>query len=138
MLNKIHNVNTANVNKQVLTKATRMKALMPTLREKKRYVAFKIISENKIVGFDAVSNAIFDSGRKLFGELGMAELGLIPVKERWNNEKQIGLVRVNHKHVNQIKAAFALIKEIDNNKVIVSSIGTSGIMKKAVEMYMAG
>ncbi len=138
MLNKIHNVNTANVNKQVLTKATRIKALMPTLREKKRYVAFKIMSENKIVSFDAVSNAIFDSGRKLFGELGMAELGLIPVKERWNNEKQIGLVRVNHKHVNQIKAAFALIKEIDNNKVIVSSIGTSGIMKKAVERYVAG
>lgn len=138
MLNKIHNVNTANVNKQVLTKATRIKALMPTLREKKRYVAFKIMSENKIVSFDAVSNAIFDSGRKLFGELGMAELGLIPVKERWNNEKQIGLVRVNHKYVNQIKAAFALIKEIDNNKVIVSSIGTSGIMKKAVERYVAG
>ncbi len=135
MLNKIHNINTAN--KHAATKATRMKALMPTLREKKRYVAFRIMSENKKVNFDAVSTAIADSGKRLFGELGMAELGLIPVKERWNHEKQIGLVRVNHKHVNHIKAAFALITKIDNHKAIVSSIGTSGIMKKAVERYMA-
>ncbi|HIH43081.1 TPA: hypothetical protein HA246_05540 [Candidatus Woesearchaeota archaeon] len=136
MLNKIHAVNSAN--KQSATKATRMKALMPTLREKKRYVAFKIMSENKILNFDAVSNAISESGKRLYGEIGMAEVGLIPVKERWNPEKQLGLVRVSHKHVNHIKAAFALITKIDNHKAIVSSIGTSGIMKKAVERYMAG
>ena len=42
------------------------------------------------------------------------------------------------KHVNHIKAAFALITKIDNHKAVVSSIGTSGILNKAVERYMAG
>lgn len=119
-------------------KAIKTKALMPTLREKKRYVAFRIQSEHKIANFHSVEKAIYHSFGRLFGEVGIAKAGLMFISERWNSEKQIGLVKIDHKHVNELKAGLALIKEIENNKVIVSSIGTSGILNKAVERYVAG
>ncbi len=49
---------------------------------------------------------------------------------------QKGIIRVGNKHVNELKAALTFIEKINNQKVIVKSIGVSGILKKAKQRYL--
>ena len=120
-----------------MVKTTKIKPLRPSLREKKRYVAFKVQSESKLSSFDAVSAEIFSSYGRLFGEMGLAQAGIIVLKERWNSERQTGILKVSHKYVNEIKASLALIKQINNVDVIASSLTTSGILDKAARRAVA-
>jgi len=50
---------------------------------------------------------------------------------------QKGILKVNHKYTEQVKASFCFIERINNNKVIVKSVGTSGTLKKAYGKYLA-
>ena len=49
---------------------------------------------------------------------------------------QRGLVRVSHTGVNDLKASLALITTINDEPVIVRSIGASGILAKAKTKYI--
>ena len=44
---------------------------------------------------------------------------------------------MNNRYVNHLKASLALIDQIKGQKVIVKSIGVSGIIKKAEKKYLA-
>jgi len=110
--------------------------LLPTLKEKKRYLAFEIISKNKINDFRAVSEQINAKTLELIGQLGAAKAGLIVLQDCWNPESQRGIIRVGHKQVDEIRAALTLITKIDGKEVIVKSVGSSGILKKAKEKYL--
>jgi ribonuclease P/MRP protein subunit POP5 len=114
-----------------------MRPLLPSLREKKRYIAFEVISENIISDFNSVSNTIQGSVHEFIGRLGEEEAGMIFINDKWNEVKQRGLVRVNNKYTDHIRASLALIKDINGQKVIVRSLGVSGILKKAYNNYIA-
>jgi len=113
-----------------------MKSLLPTLKEKKRYLVFEIISESKINDFSDVSRQILSSCSRFIGEQGMAKAGIIVMHDRWNQQTQQGIARVNNKYVDNLKASLALIKNINSEKVIVRSKGVSGILKKAHNKFM--
>ncbi len=115
---------------------SKIKPLMPSLREKKRYLVFEVISKDKAIGFDNVEEAIISAGLKLIGELGMAKAGVILLKDKWDKDSGRGMLRINNKYVDHIKAAFTFIEQIDGKDVIVRSLGISGIMKKAQEKYL--
>ena len=114
----------------------KIKPLLPSLREKKRYLAFEVISKQKIKDFNKVSDAVMNAGLGFLGQLGMAKAGAIILKDKWNNELQRGIIRVNHKHVDNLKAALTFVENIDNKEVIVKSVGVSGILKKAENRYL--
>ncbi|MDO8741209.1 MAG: Rpp14/Pop5 family protein [Candidatus Woesearchaeota archaeon] len=116
--------------------AKKLKAMMPSMRERKRYVAFQIISKEPIRPFKPVSDAIWQGCLRFLGELGAAKAGIWILADKFNEENQKGLIRVNHKYVDDLKGALALIKSINGAEVIVRSTGTSGIMKKAQERYL--
>jgi len=110
---------------------------MPSLRERKRYLAFEIISEQPIQDFQAVSRAIWQTALGFLGELGCAEAGIIIMADKYNAEKQRGLIRVNNKSLDKVRATLALVDQIDKQKVIVRSVGASGMIKKAEGKYIA-
>lgn len=116
--------------------AKKLKAMMPSMRERKRYVAFQIISKEPIRPFKAVSDAIWQACLRFLGELGAAKAGIWILADKFSEENQKGLIRVNHKYVNELKGALALIKSVNGIDAIVRSTGTSGIMKKAEERYL--
>lgn len=113
------------------------KAVLPSLREKKRYLAFEIVSKIKIKDVSAVSEAVHSSVLHYLGDRGAAAAGVIMLKERFNHAAQRGIVRVNHKYLDMLKASLCFIKNIAGNEVIVQSIGSSGILKKAFNSYIA-
>ncbi|VVB80772.1 Ribonuclease P protein component 2 [uncultured archaeon] len=117
---------------------TKLKSLLPTLKEKKRYLAFEIISNSKIKAFSEVSKAIWTSTLSFAGTRGAANMGIWVFPEKYNPEKQRALIRVSHKYLEELKASLALIKEIEQQPAIVRSIGASGILAKAEQKYVGG
>jgi ribonuclease P/MRP protein subunit POP5 len=116
----------------------KIKPLMPSLRERKRYLAFEIVSERPIENFRAVNDAIWSKSLEFIGELGCSEAGIIVMHEKYNIEKQRGVVRVNNKNLNKLRATLALIEQIEDTNVIVRSLGASGVLKKVDEKFIAG
>jgi len=102
--------------------------LLPSLRQKKRYLVFRIESK-QIFNFSDIKREV-DSALLIFlGQLGLAKSSPLLLNEKLKNNKFI--IKVNHKYVDECKAALALIKKIKNKPVIVRSVITSGTIKKA-------
>ncbi len=102
---------------------TKLKTLIPSLREKKRYVAFEVISSKK-VSSSTIKKSIETSCLSYLGTLNYGKAGIMFLADKYSNNK--GILRVETKHVNELKACLALIK--DNT---VRSLGTSGVLNKA-------
>jgi len=109
-----------------------MKPLLPSLREKKRYLVFEVISQKKLNRMPA--EAIKQAMLNLTGELGLAGAGMIFL-DKWNTNMQRGLVRINHKYVDKLRASLCFIDKIEDKEVIFKSVGVSGMLKKA-EKYL--
>ncbi|MBU0757506.1 MAG: ribonuclease P protein component 2 [Nanoarchaeota archaeon] len=111
------------------------KPLLPTLKEKKRYVVFEVISKSDF-DKEKLFSAIQDSLLRLIGTLGAGQAGLSIIKKRYDEGKKRGIAKVNNLFVDKFRMAMALIKEIDGKKVIVRTVGVSGILKQAQKKYM--
>ena len=111
-----------------------MKKLLPSLREKKRYLVYEIISK-KSINFQTAKKAIYDNISKMIGEL---ELGKAGIQILPDYEMQKGIIKVSNKYLDKLRASLALIDNINNNKVIVASRGVSGAINKARSKFMWG
>jgi ribonuclease P/MRP protein subunit POP5 len=109
-----------------------MKPILPSLREKKRYVVFEVVSKNNFSIKD-VKKEIEKTSLNLIGTLGFSKAGIMVLNDYENKR---GIVKVNNKYVNELKMALALIKNIEEKKVIVNSVGVSGILNKARKRYL--
>ena len=105
-----------------------MKPLEPTLKEKKRYVAFEVISK-KSIGFEAVKSLILKTLKEFFGTFGLAKIGITFLE--FENKK--GVIRVDNKFVDNLKASFVLMKE---ENIMIRSVGVSGTLKKIRTKYL--
>ncbi len=108
--------------------------LPSSLREKKRYIAFKIVSEERIEFGDLI-NALWSSILDLFGEVNTGEINFWLIKDAWQEKRQRGLIKCAHSHVKEVRLALALIDRIGESKVSIRSLGVSGTMKSARKKY---
>ena len=107
----------------------KLKPLLPTLREKKRYITFNAKSKSNL-DYTAIKGAINDSLKEYVGDLGASKAGLIFMDKLYNPKTQTGVVRVGNKYVDHLKASLALIKNINKHTVIVKSVKTSGTLSQ--------
>ena len=84
----------------------KLKALLPTLREKKRYIAFEAFGEGTI-SQKAVVQALMSELQRFLGEFGMARAGIIMLKD-WHKNR--GIVRVAHTQVDAVRMAILLAR----------------------------
>ena len=115
---------------------TKLKPVLPSLREKKRYLVFEIISKEKISDAGAVSDAVYSSSLQFLGQFGTAKAGIMVLNNKWNPKFQRGIIKVSHKHVDAVKAALIFTKKIENKDVILRSVGVSGILNKAEKKFL--
>ena len=115
---------------------TKLKPVLPSLREKKRYLVFEVISKEKINDAGQVSDAIWHYSLQFLGQLGTAKAGLMVLNNKWDSKLQRGIIKVGHKHVDAVKAALVLAEKINDNDVIFRSIGVSGILRKAENRFL--
>ena len=113
-----------------------IKPLLPSLKEKKRYVVFEILSSKDIELEDA-NIAIKSQYKELFGEIDLGFAGLRKIKDQYKKKEKKGIMWINHKYVDKLRYSMSFIEKIGNKKVIVRTIGSSGIIKKAKANFMA-
>lgn len=113
-----------------------IKPVLPSSREKKRYVAFEVISKNKTFSFQEVSRAFWNSLLLFLGELEFGKAGIIMISNTYNDKLMKGLIRVNNKYVEHLKASLSLVSAIEEQPVIVRTVGVSGIVNKAIKKYL--
>ncbi|HLD79929.1 MAG TPA: Rpp14/Pop5 family protein [Candidatus Nanoarchaeia archaeon] len=103
--------------------------LLPSLRQKKRYLVFEIRAMKKF-SLSEVQEAVESSLLQFLGEWGVAKAGPLFIKEKWNAQKQRFVVKVNHTFVDELKSAVILNKKIKNTPVLIKSVISSGTLKK--------
>ena len=101
------------------------KAIIPSLREKRRYLAYNIISQDKI-NANSIKNSINAVCYDFLGQLDYSKAGIMVMQDGDN-----GVLRVSNKYLNKVRAAIMLIDKIDDKPVIVKTVTVSGILKKA-------
>ena len=106
----------------------------PSLKEKRRYLVFEIISDRK-ASFEEVKHAIHDSALGFMGRLGMAKAKLRFISDKWDLEKQTGVLITERKSLDKIRASLCLTTKIGINKAIITSVASSGILKKALSRH---
>ena len=106
----------------------RLKPVKPSLREKKRYLVFEVLSNTKVEAQTA-AKTLWNAVLGFVGELGAAKMGLIVLNDQYSKQK--GIVKVAHNMVDELKASLALITSIEGRPATVRSITVSGNLNKA-------
>ena len=109
-------------------KKEKLKILPPTMRKRKRYVKFQVISQELIVYTD-LEHAIWNTFLDFYGEHGTAELDLWLVKNLYSESEQIGIIRCGHKAVDEVIAGLGLLTRLGDNRIVVKILKVSGTIK---------
>ncbi|MEM5829456.1 MAG: Rpp14/Pop5 family protein [Candidatus Aenigmatarchaeota archaeon] len=104
------------------------KTLLPSLRERERYLKFKVISEGPISYVD-LENSIWNSFLDFYGELGVSKFSLWIIKNLWDEREQTGVIKCNNKSVEEILAGLGLISRLGDLRIIFKILKISGTIK---------
>ena len=108
-----------------------LKTLPPTLREKKRYISFKILyhrelSESEVVYI--IRSAIIN----YYGIWGYSKSN--PWLISYNHPK--GLLRIYRNELNFVKSALIIFNEYKSHPINIITLGVSGSIKKPREKFL--
>ncbi len=106
----------------------KLKILSPTLREKERYISFKVISEEPI-SYSDLEASIWSTLLDFYGELGTSQMSIWLVKNLWNEKEQSGVIRCNNKSVPKVIAGLGLITRLGESRIIFKILKVSGTIK---------
>lgn len=110
----------------------KLKTLPPTLRDRKRYILFKIISEEKI-DFLQFKEAFFNTVLNFFGEIGFSKISPKFLENLFNEQEYKGVLRVYYKHLPEAILCLGLISRIGESRVNVKIYKVSGTIKSLME-----
>jgi ribonuclease P/MRP protein subunit POP5 len=107
-----------------------MKKVIPSLREKKRYLVFEVISKGKIAR-EHVMATVKNAYMSYLGQLEAGKAGVIVLGECYDEERQRGIIKVGHRHLDSLRASLSLARLSGGEPVIIRSMLVSGILGKA-------
>jgi ribonuclease P/MRP protein subunit POP5 len=108
-----------------------LKRLLPSLRAKKRYLAFELISEVPVSRSDLIKEVMF-SASSLLGDVTTSECDIKMLGfEDWK-----GIIQCSHTKVKETRASLATLTRINGKRAILHVLGTSGTVKRATEKFL--
>lgn len=108
-----------------------MKRLLPSLRAKKRYLAFELISEVSVSRNDLVKE-VMSSASSLLGDVTTSECDIKMLGfEDWK-----GIIQCSHTKVKETRASLATLTRINGKRATLHVLGTSGTVKRATEKFL--
>ena len=111
----------------------KLKILKPTLREKNRYIPFQVISETgEEFTYSDLESAVWNTILDFLGEQGVSKTSVWLLKDRWDQKRQIGILRCNHKSVQEIIASLGLINRLGDNRITFKILKVSGTIKSII------
>jgi len=118
----------------------KLKILPPTLRNKKRYIAFEAISEAPLTRDDIIS-LVHESSLNFHGECKTSKFDLWVMKV-WvtesSNDKNVlkGIIRCEREEVSPVRAAILLITKFKGRHVVFHTLGISGTIESAIKKFI--
>jgi len=106
----------------------KLKTLIPTLRQKKRYILFKINGENKF-NFKEISEGLIEEIILYIGIIDFGKHGVWLLKDQFNENKQIGVLKVSTKLKDKLIGVLNIINKINNKQICIEIINVSGTLK---------
>lgn len=106
-----------------------MKNLPPSIREKKRYLKFKIHCEEE-VGFGELVDGVWEASLNYLGSKRTGEANHWVIKNQFDKENQKGVIKIRKSAVDDFRAALTLIDEIGDKKGFIEIQKVSGSIKK--------
>jgi ribonuclease P/MRP protein subunit POP5 len=111
-----------------------MKILPSSLREKKRYLAFRLDYEgDDPIDRKALLDDVYFATQSLLGDAGSAEIGY----RLMDFDGRRGVLRVSLGAVEAARAALATVHTIKGQRATIAVAGTSGTIRAATEKYIA-
>ena len=104
---------------------------LPTLREKKRYIAFEINSE-KLIFRQELVREISNSIISLFGDIGASQIR----PALMSFEGRFGILRCAREKTIETRSGLACINNIRGIRVSIRVLGISGTIKGATEKFI--
>ncbi|VUT27759.1 MAG: Ribonuclease P protein component 2 [Candidatus Syntrophoarchaeum sp. GoM_oil] len=103
-----------------------MKALPSSIRVKKRYLRFEIESDVTITRYN-ITDAIFHSGRSLFGDYGMSLINIQFID--FDESSKTGVIRCTRDKVDCVRAIIATVSNIKGYPSAIRVLRVSGTIK---------
>ncbi|MEK6964166.1 MAG: Rpp14/Pop5 family protein [Nanoarchaeota archaeon] len=101
--------------------------LLPSLREKKRYLAYEALTEQPLS--KDFSNHVLRHTQRVLGLFESAQAGIQSVD--YDAKEQRGVLRVGHTYVDKTRTALMLLQSYENQNVLCRTLTVSGILQKA-------
>lgn len=105
-----------------------MAKILPSLRESKRYIVFKVHSKEKL-DYSTVQNAAWNSLLNWLGEKDLSKANVRMIRNLWDHNKQTGFIKCSPKFVDAIKVSLSLVHQIGDQRVIFQTLRVSGTIK---------
>ena len=103
------------------------------MREKRRYVVFKIVSEsNEKFSRDEITRALWDAVLGTIGTLGAAQAAFWIFEFEPRTQK--GILRCTNKQLPVIRGSLTLLDKINQKKAFVYVTDVTGTIKKAKKL----
>lgn len=110
--------------------AAKIKPLRPTLRDKKRYVVYKVYADKVPKGI-LVGTAIKESVQEWGGISGQATCGFKSLDDLYNEKDGTGICRIRAAWLDHFRSSLILLRRVGSTQVMIDVLGVSGILKKA-------
>lgn len=104
---------------------------LPTLRDKKRYIAFEVTSE-RAINRNELYKEISGSTGSLFGDAGCSEIDF----KLLSFDGRCGIMRCAHGRTQETRAALACVNKINGMRVSILVLGISGTVRGAMEKFI--
>lgn len=105
----------------------KQKPLLPVLKEKKRYLAYKVHADKALPA--RTGHFFIAELQRLLGVFDAAQAGLLYID--YNMTTQTGVFKVSNQSTNKVRQAMLLVQQLNNQPVMIQPILASGILRKA-------
>ena len=105
-----------------------MKPHPPVLRDRRRYIVFEVLSEEKFSKKD-IMRTLWDNAFEWIGVLGASEASFWVID--FDEKQQIGFLRCNNENLEKVRAILGFIEKVNNKKGCFHIISVTGTVKKA-------
>jgi ribonuclease P/MRP protein subunit POP5 len=108
-----------------------LKRLLPSLRAKKRYLAFELISEAPVSRSELVKE-IMSSASFLLGDVTTSKCEIKVL----GFEDCKGIIQCSHIRVKETRACMATLTRINGKRATLHVLGASGTVKRVTEKFL--
>lgn len=105
-----------------------MAKILPSLRESKRYIIFKVHSTERL-DYAVMQNAAWNSLLNWMGEKELSRANVRIIKNLWSPSSQTGFIQCSPKFVDAVKMGLSLVHQIGDQRVIFQTLRVAGTIK---------